>query len=334
MPNTITRPTGSPLVFNQNALGSLWHLFDLPAQWPGYDILAFADFNRNLDLDNEERRHIDWFAFTQCVTDFQKDLSLSPADGKLGSSTLKKLHAFYSEVHANPSAPKNSGNSIPVLMSLAGHLDFFAPTTPTAPPTQLIPLSSDPQEASIARLWNRYGAAIAKCAKQHNLNVDRALAVFQVESKQAYDLETGLVIIRFESHIFKRYTQRTINNPHGNQSTEWQALQQASTHNLEAALLSTSFGLPQLMGFNWQFTQHSSVEKMVLAFQDSCEAQINGFFDFIVKQDLLRHLQKNNWPEFVRRYNGPANVADYTNKLTRALTLVGYLEQDGAEWVV
>jgi hypothetical protein len=334
MPNTITRPTGSPLVYNQNALGSFWHLFDLPAQWPGYDILAFADFNRNLDLDSEERRHIDWFAFTQCVIDFQKDHSLTPADGKLGPTTLKKLQAFYGELHAQSGAPQPHSPSKPVLMSLAGKLDFFAPSTPTAPPKQLIPLSSDPQEASIARLWNRYGAAIGQCAEQHDLPVDRALAVFQVESKQAYDLETGLVLIRFESHVFKRYTQHTIHNAHGSQSQEWQALQQASSHNLEAALLSTSFGLPQLMGFNWQFTRHGSVDKMVMAFQDSCIAQINGFFDFIVKQNMLKHLQKSNWAEFVRRYNGPGNVADYTNKLTKALTLVSYLEQDGAQWVV
>jgi hypothetical protein len=340
MPNTISRPAtptankGSPLVFNQNALGSFWHLFDLPTQWPGYDILAFADFNRNLDLDNEERRHIDWLAFTQCVTDFQRDQHLSPTDGKLGPNTLKKLQAFYADVHPDSNAPQNHRNTQPVLMSLAGRFDLLPPTKLTAPPSQAIALSSDPQEASIGRLWNRYGAAIAECADQHNLSVDRALAVFQVESKQAYDLDTGLVLIRFESHIFKRYTQRNIDNAHSNQSHEWRALQQASEHNLEAALLSTSFGLPQLMGFNWKFTQHPSVEKMVQAFQDSCEAQIQGFFDFIVKQDLLKHLQKSNWPEFVRRYNGPGNVADYTEKLTRALTLVSYLEQDGAQWVV
>lgn len=334
MPNTLMRPTVSPLVYNQNALGSFWHLFDLPVQWPGYDILAFADFNRNQDLDDEESRHIDWFAFTQCVIDFQKDQRLTPADGKLGPNTLLKLQAFYTELHTNPTTRQPSGHAKPVLMSLAGTLDFFAPSTPTAAPKHLIPLSSNPQEASIARLWNRYGAAIGRCAKQHDLSVDRALAVFQVESKQAYDLATGLVLIRFETHIFKRYTQRSIANAHRNQAEEWQALQQASSHNLEAALLSTSFGLPQLMGFNWQYTRHSSVENMVLAFQDSCEAQVNGFFDFIVKQDLLGHLKKSNWSEFVRRYNGPGNVADYTSKLTKALALVSYLEQDGAEWVV
>lgn len=337
MPNTISRPaaaprapSASPLVYNQTALGSLWHLFDLPTEWPGYDILAFADFNRNQDLDTEERRHIDWFAFSESVRNFQQDRGITPADGKLGLGTLKQLQAFYADAHALTGRRP----ATQILMSLGERLDFAAPTQLTAPPKQTIPVSSDPQEASIARLWNRYGAAIARCAEQHGLNVNRALAVFQVESKQAYDLETGLVMVRFESHIFKRYTQRTIANTHGNQNNEWQALQQASEHNLEAALLSTSFGLPQLMGFNWQYTQHSSVEKMVLAFQNSCEQQVNGFFDFIVKQNLLKPLQQNNWPEFVRRYNGPANVAVYTEKLTRALTLISYLEQDGAEWVV
>lgn len=37
---------------------------------------------------------------------------------------------------------------------------------------------------------------------------------------------------------------------------------------------------------------------------------------------------------FARRYNGPANVDDYSGKLNRAMKVIGSLQQDGAKFQV
>jgi hypothetical protein len=101
----------------------------------------------------------------------------------------------------------------------------------------------------------------------------------------------------------------------------------------EAALWSTSYGLPQLMGFNWQVTRHGSLREMVLAFQDSCVEQVAGFFGFVETNGLVRYLKKADWREFTRRYNGPGNVAAYSSRLINALNVAQALKVAGARFV-
>ena len=190
-----------------------------------------------------------------------------------------------------------------------------------------LPDSTNPYEQSIVKLWNLYGGGIAKAAKTFNLSVITSLAVFQVESKRAYDPATGLLIIRFEPHIFKRYTGHEVNAAHKKQSNEWQSLTEAYAIDAEAALLSTSYGLPQLMGFNWKVTPYDSVHSMVEAFQKSCEAQIMGFFEFVAHNNLIDAIQNQHWTQFVSGYNGPGNVPTYTERLKRSLSVVNYYDQ-------
>lgn len=62
---------------------------------------------------------------------------------------------------------------------------------------------------------------------------------------------------------------------------EWANFTRAYEVNKDATLVSCSYGLPQLMGFNWEVTAHPSPRDMVLAFQRSCEEQVTGFFGFV-----------------------------------------------------
>ena len=191
-----------------------------------------------------------------------------------------------------------------------------------------------PEERRVATLWNRYGAAIYRQAQVCRLPVETALAVFYVESKTAYDPKTGLVIIRFEPHIFRRQAGQEVSFCRGGQPHEWQNLAQAFGLDQDAALLSTSYGLPQLMGFNWQVTRHPGVKAMVLAFQDSCEEQVAGFFNFVEQNGLTGYILNADWRAFTRRYNGPGNVEAYAGGLIRALKVVNSLKEDGARLAV
>ena len=186
---------------------------------------------------------------------------------------------------------------------------------------------------SACSLWNHYGAAIYHQARTYGLPVETALAVFAVESGTAYDPRTGLVIIRFEPAVFHRKTGQSSAYSRGGQHREWQNLTQAYEVDPEAALWSTSYGLPQLMGFNWQVTRHDSLTAMVLAFQDSCVEQVAGFFSFVEQNGLVRFIKNTAWREFTRRYNGPGNVEAYSSRLIHALSIAQTLKAAGANFV-
>lgn len=315
----------SAATYNRQALGKIWNLLDLPVEWPGYQILLQGDLDHDLSIDEEELSGIDWIAFSEAVEDFQKQAGLTPPDAKLGPVTLRRLR------EQGGLAPSGSG----VLKSLdPPEMVFKTAEVPVSEPPGPALVGHTPEERSICSLWNKYGKAIAQQAARVGIPVETALAVFLVESKSAYDPATGLVIIRFEPHIFARQAGQTISYQRGGQRAEWDNLERAYRVNPEAALLATSYGLPQLMGFNWQVTGHLGVREMVLAFQRSSEEQVAGFFAFIVKNQLVAPILQGDWQGFTRRYNGPGNVQVYSGKLVRALKVVKSLKEDGARFVV
>lgn len=313
----------SAATYNRNALGKIWNLHDLPEECPGYQILLQADLDHDLSLEPGEVDRIDWIAFSAAVGDFQEHAKIVPQDGKLGPVTLRKLRESYGLTPAGPD-----------ILKKLGDLVFRPATVPVSEPPGPPILGRTPEEQSIGNLWNRYGAAIYGQAQAYQLAVETALAVFGVESNLAYDPRTGLVIIRFEPAVFQRKAGESVNYSRGGQQDEWQNLTRACEVDADAALLSTSYGLPQLMGFNWQVTRHPGVQAMVLAFQDSCVEQVAGFFAFVEQNGLVRYIQSADWREFSRRYNGPGNVEVYSVRLIRALKVVNTLKEAGARFVI
>ena len=312
----------SAATYNRQAWGKIWNLPDLPEGCPVYQIILQGDLDGDLTLEPEELDKIDWMAFSEAVGDFQEREGMAPRDAKLGPVTLRRLREYYGV------APARSE-----VLKRLGELEFRPAAVPVSEPPGPPLVGQTPEERSVASLWNRYGAAIYRQAQAYRLPVETALAVFCVESNLAYDPRTGLVIIRFEPHIFQRKAGQEVAFSRGGQPAEWRNLSQAFDLNADAALLSTSYGLPQLMGFNWQVTRHPSVQAMVLAFQDSCEEQVAGFFNFVEQNGLNRYILNADWRGFTRRYNGPGNVDVYSGRLIRALKVVKTLTEDGARLV-
>jgi hypothetical protein len=313
---------GSAATYNRQAWGKIWNLQDLPEGFSGCQILLQGDLDHDLSLAPEELDQIDWIAFSEAVGEFQARAGLAPRDGKLGPVTLRRLREFYG------TAPQG-----PEILLRLGEMELRPATVPVSEPPGPPLMGRTPGERSIVGLWNRYGAAIYRQARVYKLPVETALAVFFVESQTAYDPRTGLVIIRFEPHIFRRKARQEASWSRGGQQAEWRNLAGAFELDPDAALLSTSYGLPQLMGFNWQVTRHPSVRAMVLAFQDSCEEQVAGFFDFVEQNGLIGSILNGDWRGFTRRYNGPGNVEAYSRRLIRALQVVNTLKEDGARLV-
>jgi hypothetical protein len=313
----------SAATYNRNAQGTIWNLSDLPAKSSLYQILLKGDLDHNVRLGPAEADQVDWDSFSNAVKDFQTERSIHPQDGKLGPATLHELRECY----------RSPSDQADALASL-GNLAFRPAAVPVSPPPGSPLTGGTPEEKSVCSLWNKYGAAIYHQAQTHGLPVETALAVFFVESQMAYHPATGLIIIRFEPRIFQKYAGQSVTYTRGGQGEEWQNLGRAYDLDADAALLSTSYGLPQLMGFNWQVTRHPDVRAMVLAFQNSCEEQVAGFFGFVEHNSLVRYIRAADWRGFTKYYNGPGNIDVYSGKLTRALMVVNSLKATGARFVV
>jgi hypothetical protein len=86
----------------------------------------------------------------------------------------------------------------------------------------------------------------------------------------------------------------------------------------DAAYWCTSFGAPQIMGFNYRLAGFPSIKAMVQAFADSEDAQIEAMGQFMKATGLVPALRNKRWAAIARSYNGIAYAQnDYDTKLAR-----------------
>lgn len=179
---------------------------------------------------------------------------------------------------------------------------------------------------------------IALIAKEYNLEPDLAKAVLIVETGPSLTgfLDSGKLKILFEGHIMYQklkhlYGKDAADDAHkkypeivyptwtkefylGGEG-EWRRLKEASKLHERLAKESTSWGLPQIMGFNYNQVGCSSVQEMINRMEKSNMDQLELFFEFIEKQRIMEHLRNHDWEKFTRVYNGPGQVAIYSQKL-------------------
>lgn len=163
--------------------------------------------------------------------------------------------------------------------------------------------------------------AISTVAKIAGYDPAAVRAVLAVETGgRGFDAKTGKILIQFEPHWFRRYTKHKIANEVSAQPLEWRAFNQAFRLNPTAAMLSTSWGLGQIMGFNHAAAGFATVDAMVDSFKESEANQLRGMLRFIrSKRALHKSLLDKDWRTFAHFYNGPAYaVHNYHGKLAAA----------------
>lgn len=183
---------------------------------------------------------------------------------------------------------------------------------------------------------------IIMLAKDYRIDVPALKAVIEVESSgSGFFLDWNAeerIKIQFEPHIFIKeakklgITLRSVKvgkawyvynknvllfaNGVDNQKPEWDTFNKAWKISPEASMLATSWGMGQVMGFNYILAGFKSVGDMVTAFKESEANQVKGMLDFIVNSGLMGHLRTKNWTSFARGYNGKNFAAlNYHNKL-------------------
>ena len=94
--------------------------------------------------------------------------------------------------------------------------------------------------------------------------------------------------------------------------------QQAYARDPEDALRATSWGGPQIMGFNASAAGYITALGMVRAMAESEAEQVTAFTTLILSWGLDSALRAHDWRTFAARYNGSGNVAEYATSIETA----------------
>jgi len=155
-------------------------------------------------------------------------------------------------------------------------------------------------------------------ANQVSVEVAAIKAIASVESSGSGFLKNGTPKILFEGHIFSDLTDGaydkkypTISYPKWTKNfylggvAEYSRYNTALSLDKKSAMLSTSWGKFQLMGFNYDKAGYASVESFVLDMYKSESYQLTALVKFLKAKSLDVPLRAKNWAKFAEGYNGP-----------------------------
>jgi hypothetical protein len=155
-------------------------------------------------------------------------------------------------------------------------------------------------------------------------------AVLTVETRGFGLLQDRRPQILFERHIFHRLTDGRHDSEDTNISnakaggyiggpSEYTRLETAMRLDREAALQSASWGIGQVMGFNFKVAGFAGIDEMVAAMVKDEDAQLLAMANFIKGNNLAGALQHRSWASFARGYNGPGfKKNEYDTRLAAA----------------
>jgi hypothetical protein len=151
-------------------------------------------------------------------------------------------------------------------------------------------------------------------------------AILEVESGKAGYLPDRRPQILFERAVFHTRTKGAYDQSHPGISAptwggysggaaEYTRMAEAYALSPDDALQSASWGIAQVMGFNFSSSGYSSAAAYV---QDACAsegAQLLAFQSFLMHTGIGAALQAHDWTTVALKYNGPGQVATYAQRL-------------------
>jgi hypothetical protein len=177
-----------------------------------------------------------------------------------------------------------------------------------------------------------------RAASELRCQVAAIKAVVAVEAAGNGFLPDGQVKILFEPHIFSRYTNHRYDKSHPKISyRSWKPgaygaggqnqhdkLAQAAALDRNAALMATSWGAGQVMGFNWKVCGYSSLQAFVNDVSSGAPGQLRAMVGYIKNRGLADELQRGDFAGFAEGYNGDGYAANkYDVKLYAAFRRFG-----------
>ena len=171
-----------------------------------------------------------------------------------------------------------------------------------------------------------------RAAKTLGCDVEAIKAFAKVESRGTGFLPDGKPVILFERHIFHRLLKQkglscndtsicsTRTGGYLGGSKEHERLERAVKIDRDSALQSASWGMFQVMAFNWKLCGYESLQSFINAAHRSEADHLNMFVGFIkANRTLLEAVRNKNWDIAARIYNGPGYKKNaYDVKLAKA----------------
>lgn len=158
-----------------------------------------------------------------------------------------------------------------------------------------------------------------RAADRLQCDVAAIKAVTEVESRGGGFDPEGFPKTLFEGHWFHKLTKGlysssspTLSYPKWTRQfygKSWQAEKQrlnaAAALDRDTALMSASWGMFQVMGFNHRACGYDTIQQFVNAMCLSEGKQLDAFVSFVLTNGLDGYLRDLNWADFANRYNGP-----------------------------
>ena len=178
-------------------------------------------------------------------------------------------------------------------------------------------------------------------AQKFNIEKAALKAIFKVEAggKSGFLKEDQNIPVTLEEgHIFYKYIQEKHKNAseiaknypticykswtkqyYKTGLNEYKRYLKAAEIDEECAMLATSWGMGQCMGFNYKACGYKSVQEFVKAMYESERKQLEAMCNFIKSnQKMYKALQNKDFNTFASIYNGPGQVEYYGSKLKQA----------------
>jgi len=148
---------------------------------------------------------------------------------------------------------------------------------------------------------------------------------------------SGRPVIAYEGHVFARLTHHQYDATHPllsykyvrkagpewqannkDQATAWATLNEAAALDHAAALQACSWGMFQVMGFNYSTCGYDNVDGFVDDMKRGPRGQLNAFVGFCkAKPDLLAAMLARDFGTIAMLYNG-RDCGDYARRIERA----------------
>lgn len=166
-----------------------------------------------------------------------------------------------------------------------------------------------------------------QAARLIGCSVAEIRAVWQVEAAGRPFRADNSVERRFEPHHFPRQHWARIGFDVRDGEAPWRASLRLSNDRMaetayvvddEAMMRASSWGAPQIMGFNHSEAGFVTAQHMVEEMAKGEAAHLRAFVTLINSWGLSGAIRAHDWRTFARRYNGPGQVDRYSGLLARA----------------
>lgn len=172
-----------------------------------------------------------------------------------------------------------------------------------------------------------------KAADVIGCEVEAVMAVASVESNGGGMDPEGFPITLFEGQWFSKLTHGKFNTTNPTLSypvwtkqfygKSWREekvrLQDAILLDRDAAMMSASWGMFQIMGLNFAKCGFPTIQEFVTAMCAGQSSQLDAFSHYIVASHLADELKGKQWATFARLYNGSSYAVNhYDTKLAAA----------------